>query len=56
MADAFLAAVEERGGLTRDEDLAKRFGWGKSTNSSWRLRGFIPAEQRTILEGYSGIS
>ncbi len=56
MADAFIAAVKERMNLARDEDLARRFGWGKSTISSWRLRGFVPAEQRTLLEGYSGVS
>lgn len=52
-AERMIASLREHFGVQTDADLARRLRIDKSTVSSWRSRGTVPARFARILEGES---
>jgi transcriptional regulator with XRE-family HTH domain len=55
LASLYIKRLKEKLSLETDEALASKIGVGKSTVSSWRQRGQIPAEMRADLQKKFGV-
>lgn len=56
VAADFISAVKNALKITKDEDLARHYGLGKSTIASWRARNSIPVSTIKKMENDTKIS